>query len=145
MRGLDVNVSAFRGVVISAVASDAGHTFWLMSDLEVVVLIGLVLASTSDLLWPLSEFLVAIRYGFSAVCLRKLLRLGIRAPGVPVGLLVNLIAGLDVHVGASALLYGIEARGWAAADVTRVDAVSAITCAIAAGRASLSAIVSEGT
>jgi len=46
------------------------------------------------------RFLVAIRLGFSAVCLRKRLRLRVGASGIPIRLLVNRIAGVDMHVGA---------------------------------------------
>ena len=62
-----------------------------------------------------------------------LLRLRIRAPGVPVRVLVNLIAGVDVDVGAFSLVVRVELDTGLAADVTRVDAVSTVACAVAAG------------
>ena len=68
-----------------------------------------MLASTSDLLWPLP---IPGRHSIRLfrLCLRMLLRLSIRAPGIPVRVLVHLIAGLDVDVGAISLVVRVELR-----------------------------------
>src|SRR3954467_11763036 len=85
--GLDVNVTTFRLVVVSALAADAGPYVLTHVDLEVVFLIGRRVGIYVGLVVAALRFLVAIRIGFSALCFRMLLRLRIRAPGVPVRVL----------------------------------------------------------
>src|SRR6267142_3000041 len=86
--GLEVDISAFRLVVVSAVAADAGHHSLAHVGLEVVFLIGLRAGVHVGFVVATVRFLVAIRYGFSGLCLPPF---RIRATGVPLGLLVNLI------------------------------------------------------
>src|SRR5437762_982155 len=92
--GLDVNVTAFRLVVVSAIAADSGPHVLTHVRRDVVLLIGRRVGVYVGLIVAAVRFLVAIRCGFSALCFRILLRLRICAPGIPVRVLVNLIAGV---------------------------------------------------
>src|ERR1700732_2259446 len=78
--------------------------------------------------------LVAIRHGRSAVGLGKRLRSRVRASGLPICRLMNLIAGADVHVGAVGLVVRVEVDMGAVADVARIVSVSAVSGAVAARR-----------
>src|SRR5258705_13488211 len=82
--GLEVNISAFRLVVVSAVAADAGHHGLTLVRSEPVVLIGLRAGIHVGFVMAAVRLLVAIRFGSSALCLGILLRLGVRAAGVPI-------------------------------------------------------------
>src|SRR5260370_1030240 len=104
-RGFDLNLATLRRVVISAVASNAGRDVLTHVRGKDVCLIGGRAGIHVGSVVPAVRFLVAVRLGFSAVCLRKLLRLRIRAPGVPICLLVDFIAGVDVHVNTGDKVY----------------------------------------
>ena len=106
--GLDVNVTTFRLVVVTALAADAGPHVLTHVRLDFVCLIGLGVGVDVGLVVAAVRFLVAIRIGLSAFRFRILLRLRIRAPGVPVSLLMNLIAGVDVDVGAFSLVVRVN-------------------------------------
>ena len=80
------------------------------------------------------RFLVAIRFGISALCLGILLRRRIRAAGVPIRFLVNLIAGVDMHVGAFRLVVRVQVDTRVANDIALVVTVSTVACTVAAGR-----------
>jgi hypothetical protein len=66
--------------------------------------------------------------------LGKPLRSRVRAPGLPVRGLMNLIAGVDVHAGAVRIVVRIEVDIGAVDDVARIVSVSTVSGAVAACR-----------
>src|SRR6185312_10770097 len=116
------------------VAADAGHHGLTLLHKEPVVLNGLRVGIHVGLVMAAVGFLVAIRIGLAALCLGILLCLRIRAPGVPVCLLGNVIAVLDVDVGAFRLVGRFELDTRVVADIALVVTVATVPCAVAAGR-----------
>src|SRR6266403_198074 len=132
--GLEVNVPTLRIVVVSAVASNAGHHALMLVRVKDVCLRGGRVGAHCGCVVPAVRFLVAVRLGFSAMSLGILLRLGVRAAVVPIRLLVNLIAGVDMDVVTFRLVGRLELETWAVADAARVNAISTVSGAIVAGR-----------
>ncbi len=64
----------------------------------------------------------------------KPIRARIGAPGFPIRRLVNLVAGVDMHVGAFRLVVWVEVNTWAVADAAGIMAVSTVSGVVAAGR-----------
>ena len=132
--GLDVNIPTLGIVVVSAIAANAGHHVLALIRGKPVVLmrrrvgihLGCVIAAVVAL--------IAIRFGISALSLGIILRLGVRAAGVPRCLLVNMIAGVDFHFSAIRLVGGVEVDARFVGDVAIVIAVAAISGAVVACR-----------
>src|SRR4030095_1309819 len=75
-----------------------------------------------------------MRFCVSALVLAILLRLGVRAAGVPIRLLVNIIAGVDMYVGAFRLVGRLKLDTRVTSDLPRFVAVTTVSGAVVAGR-----------
>src|SRR3979411_283802 len=78
--------------------------------------------------------LIAVRVGFSAISLGIFIRLGVRAAGVPICFLLNVIAVVDAHVGAVRFVGRVEADARLAGDVALVITRSAVAGVLIARR-----------
>src|SRR5262249_27930909 len=132
--GLQIEIAALRIVVVAAVAANAGCDVLAHIRGKEVLLIGGGVGAHLGCVMSAFGILVAVRVGMAAIGLGIVIRLCVRAAGVPIRLLVNLIAGVDMHVGAVRLVVGVELDARAVADVALVVAVSAVAGAVAAGR-----------
>src|SRR4029450_12542702 len=75
--GLDVNIPAYRIVFVSAVAANAGVHFLALLRIEPVILIGLRVGFHVGFVMAAVRFLVAVRFGSSALCLGIIHGLGV--------------------------------------------------------------------
>src|SRR4030088_2354316 len=78
--------------------------------------------------------LIAIRFGSAAISLGILIRLRVCAAGVPICLLLNVVAGVDAHVGAGRFVGRVEADARLAGDVAVVITRSAVAGVLTARR-----------
>ena len=139
-----MNVAAFRLVATSAVAANAGRHVLTHVRGEEVGLIGRRAGIHFGSIVTALGALIAVRRGLSAVGLGEPVGRRLCSACIPVCLLVDLVAGVDVNVCAFSLVGRVEVDARTVADVAGVSAVSAIAGAVSPVEIPLSEIASDG-
>src|SRR6202040_2395851 len=109
---IEVDVSAQRGVAVSAVAANASHHFLVHVRHEGVCLVGRRIGVHLGGIVATLRTLTSVRRSHSSLGRRKPRSSSVRAPGFPICLLTNVIAGFDVYARAARLIGWIEADAW---------------------------------
>jgi hypothetical protein len=113
-----VDASAQREIVASAVAANASHHFLVHVRLEIVCLMGRRIGVHLGGIVAALRTLISVRRGLSSLGLRKPRSSSVRAPGFPICLLTDVIAGFDVYARAARLIGWIEADAWLIDDLS---------------------------
>ena len=130
---MEADVPTQRGIAVSAVAADARSHLLVHVRHQRVGLIGRRIGVHLGGVIATFRTLASVRRGSSSVGIRKPRGVRIRAPRVPICLLRNVIAGIDVDAGAIRCVRRIEDQGRLIDDLPIEGAVAAIAGAVVAG------------